>query len=152
MLISIILYLVAGASIGSAIKSNMYGLAVLIVAIVVYSFKARRDKSNAIRPSTMVCPNCGSNHVRIENRIEGFSGKSDTHISRSVIAPKHFKTVNRTHASQYERLRVGVCQACGFDYPYITAQEAEKARNEARAVSLIGIVVTVLFAFLGATA
>lgn len=152
MLITIILYVVAGAAIGSAIGSNMYVLAVLIVAAVIYSCKARWDKANAIQPSAMVCPNCGSDFVRIENRVEGVSGNSSAHIHRSVIAPKHFKTVNRQHKSQLDRQRVGVCQLCGFDYPYVTAQEAEKARNEARAVTIIGMVVAAVFALFGLAA
>lgn len=147
----IFLYAMAGTMIGASFGTGNWLVALVLVGVVAYSGKYGFDKARNLRPSTMVCPNCGSNQIRIDNRIEGYSGSSNAQVQRSLLMPKHRKTINWQYGSQYNRQRVGICQSCGFDYPYVTPQEAQQAQDRIKLSTIIGVAVAVFFALLGFT-
>ena len=145
----ILIYAMAGMLIGASFGTGHFIVAILLICIVAYSCKYRIDKARNLQPSAMICPNCGGREIRIDNRIEGYSGRSNAQIQRSLIMPKHRKTVNWQYGSQYNRQRVGICQSCGFDYPYVTPQEAQQAQDRIKLSTIIGIIAAVFFAVLG---
>lgn len=149
MLGVIFLYAMVGTVIGASFGTGHWVVAIVLAGIAAYSCKYRFDKARNLRPSVMVCPNCGSSQIRIDNRIEGYSGTSNAQVQRSLVMPKYRKTVNWQYGSQYNRQRVGICQSCGFDYPYVTPQEAQQAQDRIKMSTTIGIIAAVFFALFG---
>lgn len=128
---------------GFAAKGSFFA-AVVCGTIIVLPFFIRKCNIAKIAPSVMVCPNCGSTQVRISRRTESVTNNSVKNIDRSILMPHHHITVDRKSDTQINRQRVAICQSCGFDYPYITAQEVSKKQRSAKIIVWVLLVIVIM--------
>ena len=103
----------------------------LLFILPVWLFKRGAD---AMRPSEMICPNCGCTDIWITNRTDGVTSNSTKHYNRSVVMPKYHAKVSRQTDTKINRTRVAMCRSCGFDYPYTTAQEVLSTQRMANSL------------------
>lgn len=124
---------------GSRPAMSIVLLLVMLIPSLLRLMSARR-----MSPSEMQCPNCGSTNTRITSRVDGVASSSDMAFQRSFIMPKHRVTAHRQSDSSIKRRRIAVCQQCGFDYEYITADDIKQAKRAAIRSLLIVAVISII--------
>ena len=115
-------------------------LLVMLIPSIIQYISARR-----MTPSEMRCPNCGSTATRITSRVDGVSRDSGAAFQRSFIMPNHRFTTYGHSDSKIKRSRIAVCQQCGFDYEYITADVIQHAKKSA----IVSLIVVAVISFFG---
>lgn len=145
----VIAYAVMGTVLAAMIGTGAYPIAVIVALMMLVPYGLRAYKAWTAKPSTMTCPNCGSGQVRITSRVEGMTGNSSSQFKRSLLMPRYRVRIDRQGGSQINRQRIGLCQSCGFDYPYVTAEEVRQERSAAMRAAVIVVIVTALCVVLG---
>lgn len=145
----VIAYAVMGLALAAMIGTGAYVIAVVVALMMIGPCGLRMYRAWTVKPSTMVCPNCGSKQVRITNRVEGMTGSNSSQFKRSLLMPRYRVKIDRQGQSQINRQRIGLCQSCGFDFPYVTAEEVRQERSAATKATAIAVIVTVLCVVLG---
>ena len=129
-------------------------IAFLIISIVLFiSALSRYNNAKRLTPSIMRCPNCGSTNVRIRSVMSGqdssYSGggagasSGGFHLFGGLFGGKS--------GTSYKFKREAVCQDCGFNFDYFTADDVNNERHSA-AVGLIGKSILLFFAIIFAAA
>lgn len=95
----------------------------LILVVSFISSAVRYSNSMDLRASVMRCPNCGSQNIRIESRVEGMKSTGSSARTRGISGYSKDIDIKRSH--------IGVCSSCGYDYPYVTKQDVEKMQDAA---------------------
>ncbi len=109
------------------IGAYLMGIVILAVIIIVIGLLASIGKyaqAKEMKPTLMICPNCNSNKIRIQRQIAGISSNS----FGSYYGRWNF----RSSGHNINRQRIGVCQDCGFDFPYFTVQDCRQAMEDAK--------------------
>lgn len=101
--------------------------ACMVASIIFFIRFATYHQISIKKPSTMVCPNCQSNRIKITSRIDGLSSSS----TQSILL--------RTSKRQITRSHIAACQDCGYDYEYITKSDVEEAKVQAKKSLKLGI-------------
>lgn len=140
----VLAYIVMGFALAAMVGTGVYTIAVIIAAMMLVPHGLKVYKAWTAKPSTMICPNCGSGQVRITSRVESMTGNSNSQFKRSLFMPRHRVRIDRQAGSQINRQRVAICQSCGFDYSYVTAEEVGQERGSATLAASIAFAVTVL--------
>jgi len=119
---------------------NTIRIILCLAFIAIGALLVRRlQKTLRLTASTMACPNCGSQDVRIENRVDSISSTGGAAVQRSLLLPNHRVTLQGQSGTTINRSRFAKCQKCGFDYPYWTADEIQslKRRTKIKTVLLL---------------
>lgn len=91
------------------------------------------------KPSTMSCPNCKSNRIKINSRVDGLSSAS----AKGNIFRFSDRRIIRNH--------IATCQDCGYDYAYFTKEDLEDIQHQMKTELIVSSVlfgVYLAFAFL----
>jgi len=124
-----------------AVASYLFGAMAIGGIIILIGLLASIGKySNAkkLQPTPMICPNCHSTNIRISKEVAGFTNSSATSFHGGWGL--HSGNVN------INRQRLGVCQDCGFDFPYFTEQEIYQYREKTKAHMAIWFLVAFIAA------
>lgn len=84
---------------------------------------ARYNQTKNLIATPMICPNCKSTNIKIQSRVEGTvssGGATGTAIGIFGAA-----------ANRIQRSHIGVCQDCGFDYPYYIQSDIDPIKQKA---------------------
>ena len=120
----------------SAYIMGAIALGIIVIFIGLLASIGNYKKAKKLKASTMICPNCGSGNVKIQKEISGVSG--------SGVSTNLWSWDIRSGNHKLDRKRIGVCQDCGFDYPYITQDEVDEAINKARGMRNLWIILAIL--------
>lgn len=115
------------------------GAIVLVVCLTVSISKY--NNAMKLQPTPMICPNCQSTNVKISKEVSGLSNTGAGTIFAGWGV--HAGNVN------INRQRLGVCQDCGFDFPYFTRQEISDIQAKAKSSVIIWIIVTIFACVVG---
>lgn len=149
MIWAVLAYAVMGIALAAFVGTGAYAVAVVVALMMLGPCGLRAYRAWTAKPSTMTCPNCGSGQVRITSRVEGMTGSSSSYFKRSILMPRHRVRIDRQGGSQINRQRIGLCQSCGFDFPYITVDEVTQERGAATRTAVIVLIVAVLCTVFG---
>lgn len=106
------------------------GAAVAVFFLIALGkYKQARNRS----ATPMVCPNCQSHNVKIQSRVTGISGATTTVSSFGIVGGN----VHHGH--------VGVCQECGFDFPFFVQDEIVQMQNSAQGLLFISLIFVALY-------
>ncbi len=103
---------------------GMIILAIIIVILGLLASIGKYMQAKEMRPTLMICPNCKSRNIRIQREIAG--------LTSSSFGSYYGRWNFRSSGHNINRQRIGVCQDCGFDFPYITSQDCKQAMADAK--------------------
>ena len=129
-----------------AVAMIFVGKAIAVIGVILIGWfiiaLSRRIQANNLKATPMVCPNCNSTNIKIQSRVEGTIASGGATGTGVGIIGAGAKRIQRSH--------IGVCQDCGFDYPYYIQSDIgpikQSAENSFKAslfclVSYIGVLV-----------
>ncbi len=116
-------------------------LAIIVIVIGLLASFGNYANAKKMRPTPMICPNCGSRNIRIQREISGLSGRNIGYYPGRLAIRSSDHTINRQ--------RIGICKDCGFDYPYITAQECIQAVTQTKASMNFWVFLAIVAAGIG---
>lgn len=104
-----------------------YAIGALIVLDIVFfllfiSSMIRRSDAKKMKPSKMICPNCGSKNVKLSIRETG-------------------KTENGSYK------RIAECKECGYVWDYITKEDIANEKSKAEGALILNGILFVLCVF-----
>lgn len=108
----------------------------IIILICLLASIGSYSNAKKLQATPMICPNCHSTNVRISKEVAGFTNGGATSFHGGFGL--HAGNVN------VNRQRLGVCQDCGFDYPYITQQEVSQIQEKAKNRMAFWIIITAI--------
>ena len=121
----------------------MGAIAIAVIVIVVGLLLSIGNYENArkLKPTPMKCPNCGSENIKIQREITSYSRGSVRTYGSRLSAGSGSTTVNRQ--------RLGVCQDCGYDYPYVSQEEVEQNIEKTKNSYHFWLALTIIAAGIG---
>ena len=152
MVLRIILYIVGFVGVVGFTHEREPIPAVLCAAILIVPALVQLWKARQLKPSAMICPNCGSADVFISERFEGMTTDTDVSFKRSFVFPNHRAKVQSQAGAKINRQRVARCRQCGFDYRYTTAGEVQREQSDAIKATAIAGAALALSVLLGLAA
>lgn len=121
-------------------------LILFIMSLIAYT------KSNKLEPTKMKCPNCKSDDVKISNLQTGL--QTQTNFSGNISSVGFNFFGYRTNESlggnsnsntSFTFKREGICQKCGFNFDYLTADDVKNIKFHAK-IRLIGMSIFLILA------
>ena len=103
------------------------GQAIAVIGAIVFGWfiiaLAKYNQAKKLTATPMICPNCQSTNIRIQSRVEwAVSSGGATGTTVGVVGAA---------AKRIQRSHVGVCQDCGFDYPYYIQSDIDPVKQSA---------------------
>ena len=132
LIIGFILLMIVAA----AYLMGIIAIGIIVILIGLLASIGNYKKAKSMKPSKMLCPNCGSKNIWIQKEVSGISGSG---VNTDVWA---WNIHSGNH--NINRQRVGVCQDCGFDYSYITQDEINDAIERARGIRNLWIILALI--------
>ena len=132
----------------SASEADLFPV-LLTLGLMIGPSALRLCRELSREPSGMVCPNCGSRAVFISCRFVGAEEETEIELRRSLLLPRHRASVEQRHSSSLRHERVARCCSCGFDYPYITAEDLRQPRAAAVRSAFWAVTAAALAVYLG---
>ena len=117
------------------------GIFFIIAFIGLLLSNSKYETAKSRQPSQMICPNCKSKNIKIQKEITSYSRGSVRTYGSRLSAGSGSTTVNRQ--------RLGVCQDCGYDYPYVSQEEVEQNIEKTKNSYHFWLALTIIAAGIG---
>ena len=117
------------------------GIFFVIALIGLLFSNAKYEAAKKKHPSKMLCPNCKSRNIKIRKEISG--------ITRTGLSSYGSSIGVHTGVSNVNRQRIGVCQDCGYDYPYTSEADVKQAVASAKGAYYLWLVLSIIAAGVG---
>lgn len=115
---------------------------------LITSYITYRKYKN-LSESKLQCPNCKSTNVKITSLQTGIQTQTNMSGSSSIFFGIGFINGNESTNTAYSFKREAICQKCGFNYDYLTAEDTNniKQKNKARLIcSIIFFIISLIIA------
>lgn len=99
--------------------------------------------------SKMQCPNCNSTNIKITSLRTGSQTQSKMIGLGGILGIFGFINKNKNTNTTYSFKREAICQECGFNYEYLTAEDIKdiKQKNKTRLIcSIVFFIITLSIA------
>ena len=123
------------------VDTMMSGIFFIIAFIGLLISNVKYEAAKKKHSSKMLCPNCKSRNIKIRKEISG--------ITRTGLSSYGSGMGVHTGVSNVNRQRIGVCQDCGYDYPYTSEADVKQAVASAKGAYYFWLVLTIIAAGVG---
>ena len=138
---SVILGFFALMVVGACYFFGAVAIGGIILLICLLASIGNYTNSKKLQATPMICPNCHSTNIRISKEVAGFTNNSATSFHGGWGL--HSGNVN------INRQRLGICQDCGFDYPFFTQQEVNQIQERAKSRMICWFAIAVIAGSVG---
>ncbi len=138
MLMGCLFFILIIVAISLVLSIGISVLPFIALFFLITSYTTYKKYAN-LSESKMQCPNCNSTNIKITSLRTGSQTQSKMVGLGGILGIFGFINKNKNTNTTYSFKREAICQECGFNYEYLTAEDIKdiKQKNKTRLICSI---------------